>query len=66
MHMFYVKYNLQNSFITWAVLYNIVTQTRGFFVSPFGYLKNTNMIQLKLNNKTLCSKIYKLPQNCTL
>lgn len=58
MHMFYVKYNPQNSPFTWAVLYSIVTQNRVFFISPLGYLENTNMIQLELNNKTLCSKIY--------
>ena len=58
MHIFYVKYNLQNSSFTWAVLHSIVTQKRVFVITPFGYLQNTYMIQLKLINKTLYSKIY--------
>jgi len=56
MCMFYVKYNLQNSSFTWAVLYSIAPQKRVFFISLFGYLHNTNMIQLKLGKRHFAVK----------
>jgi hypothetical protein len=56
MRMFYVKYNLQNSSSTWAVLYSTATQKRVFFISLFGYLQNTNMIQLKLSKRHFAVK----------